>query len=321
MVYIYALCDIFYDSYYIKGFKDVFKSYKFNIDKFPEFNQNIFAAILIENGIEKKIIIDSNDGIKYNNIALEWCDVYGKINYNINNIPSQFAEKIVPIGPSFGIKIWNLVQTLFLATCNTLKYYKYIKNKREYIANYWRQYKRMPLKSYNNDFLSKEDFIFFTSSIWKNESITNDYRATYIKSCISNEKIKFEGGFAPRNDGDNLNFDDLLISKRYTIKEYLYKTKQSAMVFNTPAVLFCHGWKLAEFLALGKAIITTEHKNLLPFNLEDNKHVLYVEKENMNEKINLILENKKIRETLEYNSRNYFNKYLAPDVVINRLIK
>lgn len=320
MVYVYALCDVFYDSFYLKGIKDVYQSYTFNVSKFPKFKQDTFAAIIIEKGSEKKIIIDSNDGTKYNLEALEWCDVYGKINYNLKDIPSEFEHKIIPIGPSFGIKIWNLFQTLFLASINTIKFYKFINNKRTFVANYWRQYNRLRLDSYKWK-KSSDTYVFFTSSIWKNEPKTNDLRAAFIKACALNDKLEFEGGFAPRNDGNNLGFDDMVMPERYQFKDYLDKLKRSAFVFNTPAVLLCHGWKLAEYLALGKAIISTEHINKLPVELEENIHVLYASKDNLDEKINLIINDNLLKKRLETNAVDYFNKNLSPSVVVKKLFQ
>jgi hypothetical protein len=111
-VFIYGLCDVFYDSFYIQGISEVCKNYSFNISKFPDFRQRTFAAIVEYNNIQKKIIIDSNDGSFYDEKALEWCDVYGKVNYNFKDILCEKNSKIIAIGPSFGIKIWNFFQTI-----------------------------------------------------------------------------------------------------------------------------------------------------------------------------------------------------------------
>ncbi|MET0760034.1 MAG: glycosyltransferase [Flavobacterium sp.] len=319
-IYIYALCDVHYDSYYLKGIKEVFSSYSFNINKFPKFRQGVFAVILSENNSSIKLIIDSRDTNEYNEEELNWCDVYGKVNYNLKNIPEKYKEKIKPIGPSFGIKIWNLPVTIFKSISNYLMFRKFVSNKREFFANYWRQYKRMPLERYQNS-ASLKKYIFFTGSIWKNESLTNKARAAFIKACKNNDKIVFEGGFAPRKDGNNLDFESLVVSKRFSLQEYLEKIKQSSIVFNTPAVLSCHGWKLAEFLALGKAIITTNHLNEFPVELENNVHAIYVDSnESIADKINLILSDEKLKATLEKNSKKYFDEYLAPKIVIERLL-
>jgi hypothetical protein len=64
--------------------------------------------------------------------------------------------------------------------------------------------------------------------------------------------LVFEGGFAPRKDKTHFGFDAIVVKKRYDFETYIDKIKQSDLVFNTPAVVNCHGWKLAEFLAMGK---------------------------------------------------------------------
>lgn len=178
----------------------------------------------------------------------------------------------------------------------------------------------MPLACYQYT-SAMEKFVFFTGSIWKNEAVTNEARAAFITACRKNMSIVFEGGFAPRNDGNGMGFGDLILSKRYQLKEYFVKIKQSAVAFNTPAVLSCHGWKLAEFLALGKAIITTQHINDLPADLEDNVHVVYVDSlEKIEEKMTLILRNVTFKRNLEKNAKNYFDTYLTPKVVVQRLL-
>ena len=166
--------------------------------------------------------------------------------------------------------------------------------------------------------------MFFISSIWKKELQTNTNRLNYIKACKTNSKIIFEGGFAPRKDGDNLGFEAFLTPNRFDLKSYFYKTKKSEFVFNTPAVLSCHGWKLGEFLAMGKAIISTNHKNILPSPLHNDIHVIYVDEnsfEDYSEKINCLINNSEKRIELETNAFIYFKEYLEPKAVITKILK
>lgn len=320
-IYIYALCNLYYDSFYIKGIEEVFSSYKFNTDKFPKFKQGTFAVLIEKNNLEIKIIIDSRDTNEYDEEELNWCDVYGKVNYNILNIPEKFKFKILPIGPSFGLKIWNFPITIVKSFNNYFKFKEHIVNKREFFANYWRQYNRLPLESYEQRKSTVSNYVFFTGSIWKKELLTNNARAAFIDACKNNVDIVFEGGFAPRKDGENLEFNNFVTKKRYPLKYYLDKSKLSTMVFNTPAVLNCHGWKLAEFLALGKAIITTSHYNELPAPIKNNIHALYVDSNTeIKDKINLILADEKLKTSLEKNSKKYFEDYLHPKVVIKRIL-
>lgn len=321
-VYIYGLCDVFYDGYYIKGLSEVFGKVEYSVSKFPRFTQGTFAFIIEDgNGAVKNVIIDSRDSSQIDEKALDWCSVYGKVNYNIENLESINKDKVIAIGPSFGIKIWNFVETIYYLILNFSRFRDSIPYKRGFIANYWRQYKRFSLKEYKNN-SSSDNYVFFMNSIWKQEPETNNNRALFIKSCKDNTKVSFEGGFAARKDGNNLGLDDLVYSQRISLKIYLQKIKKSAFVFNTPAVLSCHGWKLAEFLALGKAIITTHHYNKLPAELLANKHVLYVNNsDDIKEAINKLTTDVDLKRKLELESREYFDKYLAPEKVITRLLE
>lgn len=320
-VYIYGLCDVFYDGYYIQGIKEIYKDVEFNISKFPDFPEETFAFIIEGKNYSRKIIIDSKDSGQIDLISLEWCDVYGKVNYNTNSLPVADQDKIVAIGPSFGIKIWNLFETLYYGTLNFIRFKNAIVNKRGFAANYWRQYKRFRLKKYHLTQSSNNE-VFFLNSIWKKENETNNNRALFIETCKNNKNVNFEGGFVSRSNGDNLGFDALIYSQIIPLKTYLKKLKNSAFVFNTPAVLSCHGWKLAEFLALGKAIISTSHYNKLPADLINEKHLLYAQSgDEINKAIEKLTTDISFKRKLEFESRNYFETYLAPQKVIKRLLE
>ncbi|CAA9202826.1 glycosyltransferase [Flavobacterium collinsii] len=320
-VYVYGLCDVFYDGYYIQGIKELYKEFEFNIAKFPKFNQGTFAFIVEKENYSKKIIIDSKDSNQIHLAELEWCDVYGKVNCNEYHLPIESSRKIMAIGPSFGVRIWSLLKTLYYLFLNFIRFKNSITNKREFVANYWRQYKRLQLKSYHLTQSSKNE-VFFLNSIWKKESETNKNRALFIETCKNSPLLRFEGGFVARSNGDNLGLDDLVYSKTIPLRLYIKKSKRSAFVFNTPAVLSCHGWKLAEFLALGKAIITTSHRNKLPEVLVNEKHLMYVENQSeINQAIEKLTTDVSFKRKLEVESRNYFDTYLTPCKVISRLIE
>ena len=135
--------------------------------------------------------------------------------------------------------------------------------------------------------------------------------------------MSFEGGFAPRSMNDIPGFEKQTVQCRYAFDEYLHKIKKSALVFNTPAVAGCHGWKLGEFLALGKAIISTPLSRQLPIELRHGEHLHIVDgsQEAVQQAVELLCRDHDYRCHLEQNARNYFNKYLHPRCVIERLIE
>lgn len=322
-VIIYAAVDVFYYSFYIEGFSKVFgrNNVDFQSSAFPSFPERTFAAIVQNKNEEIKVAIDAFDSTRINEELAKWSDIYGKVNYQSDKIPPGFSEKVKPIGPSFGIRIWNLPQLLYYSVVNYRKAKGLIYMKENFFKNYWRQYRRLPLKKYQPNNQSDHNYIYFISSLWKKEARVNRKRAEFILACKNMDEINFEGGFAPRSDNDTLGYDKLIAS-RIGLKDYIRKIKKSVLVFNTPAVEDCHGWKLAEYLALGKAIISTRMFNEFPMDIVNGEHLYILAKNEYLEKvIQKINQNPDFRSSLERNARLYYDNNLKPEIVINRLLK
>ena len=118
----------------------------------------------------------------------------------------------------------------------------------------------------------------------------------------------------------NSSFGHLQLNARITQKEYLSKAQFSVFAFNTPAVWNCHGWKLGEFLCMGKAIISTPLSNDLPASLIHAESIHVVEnQQELIEAIELINKDDKYRRNLENNARNYYQKYVSPEASIRLL--
>ena len=93
------------------------------------------------------------------------------------------------------------------------------------------------------------------------------------------------------------------------------------MVFNTPAVHNCHGWKLGEYLAMGKAIISTPLSNELPAQMEHGKNIYLIsESEDFKSALLKLLSDSEYRNTLEEGAKAYYLKYASPEAVINLMI-
>jgi glycosyltransferase involved in cell wall biosynthesis len=321
-VFIDPSCDIQYSSFYIYGLYQIYgrRNVRFSSNHFKKFkHQNhFFAFIVIDSENTKNIIIDFTDSSTIDENALSWCDVYGKINYDSN---LNDSNKIMAIGPSFGIQIYNLIETLSHAILNLFRAYGRIPNKRKFLSDYKAQYNRPKYSDYCPK-PSRINDVFFMASLWKQEPKTNRFRANYIKSCRVNPQVNFEGGFAPRTKNDVSGFEDLTATRRVSMAYYLEKIKNSALVFNTPAVKSCHGWKLAEYLCLGKAILTTPLSRELPKLLQEGKDVIFTNGsiDDITIKVNTILSDSELRQTLETQAKQYFEYYLAPQVVIKRLL-
>ena len=297
--------------------------FEFNNNIFPDFHDHCLAIKFNYGNMIKNIYISAGDGTGFNKFALDWCDVYAKINIDESKIPKEYLDKILPIGPSFGINYLNWIKSIKQSIITFNKSNLNIFDSRNHFANYYRQWRyRDSFASYSS-VRSDENYIFHASTLWRKELTTNQHRANFMQECIANTNVNFEGGFAPGKETYFSNYKSLFLKKKYSHFQYLKNIKKSFVVFNTPAVQNCLGWKLAEYLAMGKAIISTPINNLLPSPLVDGKHIHFVDgtEKSINDAINLIQSDIDYRRLLERNSRDYFFKYLSPKSIIDRINK
>ena len=116
-------------------------------------------------------------------------------------------------------------------------------------------------------------------------------------------------------------FNNVVVNQGEPFALWIEKTKRSALVFNTPAFWDCHGWKLGEYLALGKCIVSTKLSNDLPHPLEHGVNIHFVEKseESMCEAVEYILTHPDYRHKLEKGAREYWETYGTPEASLKLL--
>jgi len=163
---IFAGFDAHYYSFYILGMMRLFTKERLSYTQrnCSFLSPSYFAFVTPQN---RRIFIDALDNSSINIDGASWCSVYGKVNYSLEEIPDEFIPKILPIGPSFGIRLWSEIDAVFLALTNFLICHEQIKNMHNHFANYWRQYRyRLPESQYiydspqNNYIFSFFNFIF-----------------------------------------------------------------------------------------------------------------------------------------------------------------
>src|SRR5213075_1129757 len=100
------------------------------------------------------------------------------------------------------------------------------------------------------------------------------------------------------------------------------RTQRSALVFNSPAVHGCLGWKLGEFLALGKAVISLPLNRSMPADLLHEEHVHFVQDDQASiaDGIARVVGDSAYRGRLERAARRYYLDHLAPERVVARLL-
>ena len=326
-ILVYPDFDALYYSFYMYGIWDLFgePNIQFSQQSFPAISPQCLAFI-VKGKKDIRVVVDAYDAARIIDAAMEWCDVYGKVNPDLSRIPEKYLHKYLAIGPSFGIQIWPRNKAWWIALRNYRLTLLRTNSTRDHFANYRRQYKYvLPLESYVPGQV-KDNYVFFLSSIWNENQIpgTNEHRASFIEACKSLEGVTFEGGFAPPSEAwqEIARISSYITSKRVPHNEWLEKTKYSAVVFNTPAVWECHGWRLAQYLALGKAIISTPLSRELPAPLVHGREIHYVDGSptSIHDALKTILADHRYRERLEQNAHNYYVNFLCPTRIIQRLV-
>ena len=296
---------------------------------------------------QKKYFIHTNDPYQLNEENYNWCDIYGCVNANFTHYPKDEYTKLVSLAPSFGIrKDASLVHVLMEAfgqflycwhdVLNKSEWNKYtqkeecnkVRNIKHYFTRRIKVYRdRLPLSKYENKNKSKDNYVFFLSTLWynnewnKNDEGVNLRRAHFIRACKKYLGDNFEGGLLGDTYSSNAIFEDVFVTQRETFASWIEKTKQSALVFNTPAFWDCHGWKLGEYLAMGKCIISTKLFNDLPHPLEHGVNIHFVDstEDSMKEAIEYILLHPEYRHKLEVGAREYWYKYGTPEASLKLL--
>lgn len=297
-----------------------------------------FAMKIITESDEKRVYIDYGDWDEVNEKYYSWCDVYAKINVSQQDVT---LKKLLIIGPSFGVKLWNPIKCVYMG----FKHYWHIKKtcdttfKRsmlQYIKDYGYLFIRRKSYSHYHRFAQEEKkgYVFSFNTLWygdEADNTTNRLRGDFML-CAKQLMPQFDGGFYYIVASNVLEewppyikyleeYGDIIHKSRISMNEYDKRIRKSWFVFNTPSVARCHGWKLAEYLCEGKAIISTQLTNVMPVNFENDVH--YIEantKTEMSEAIVRLRDDEKLVQQLKQNAFNYFNQNLAPEVVVKRII-
>lgn len=345
------MCDIYIDprsrynyvNFYILGVRQYFTNTRilFDVTPFPKhlfnkYKQNNSSLIMMVGDI--KIYIDADDKINIDEDAYAWCDVYGKINTLDTQL--QTYKKIYAIGPSFGITLDNRVRVIIDSMRNYRNIYRFSDiSFRTFLKDYLYTFlRRRPLTSYMAE--KKEqgvlsNYIFHASTLWYNQfaaTDTNMYRGEFLKAC-KKARMDIEGGLfyidspavlaeMPDYPKYLTLYKDFIYKERLSMDDYIRKTKESVLVFNTPSVCGCHGWKLAEYLCMGKAIISTPLTREMPEDMVHGENIHFVNSpEEIYDAVVKINSDEVYRKKLERGAREYYEKWLAPEMVIKRLIE
>ena len=317
--------DILYKSFYILGLTELlgsenvqFSSSPFTETPYTLRNDKVMNFVVQEGVSEKRYTIACNDHHAVIPELYEWCDVYGSVNANRALAEERFRSKLVALCPSFGVR-YAPVATLagHALRCLPLQPTRW----KKHLGKYRRLLKRKAYSQYTPGGEVDSHYLFTCSTLWyndewnRNDENVNLDRATFIRACRSIEDLTLEGGLVSQGAGRSSEelFRDCLCQP-YSTDQWIALTRKSVCVFNTPAFWQCHGWKLGEYMALGKAIVSTPLFNDLPEPLVSGTHYHLTDRsfDSLRDTVHHLMLHPEYRRHLEHNITDYWQRYGTP---------
>lgn len=249
----------------------------------------------------RRIYVAAGDHARGDPVIASWADAYGQVNVDPEG---ALRNQVVPVGPLFGVRLWALPRAYSVA----LQAARAGADLRDKVAEArFQALTRLPLASYEPA-VSDPSYVFFAARPWAPKHPEADApRLRFLQAVQGLQGIRFEGG---------------LRETRVDLADYLASLRSSGVAFNSPAVHGCLGWKLGEYLALGKAIVSTPLGRDLPAPLVHGEHIHFVEDDvdAIRSGVEKILADDEYRHRLEAGARGWFEAELRPQAVIERLV-
>jgi hypothetical protein len=312
-------------AYYLSGLAERFRFTRFplTLEGFPSsyHDNKPLAFVVRRRGVDRNIYIAADDMPELDPAALVWADIYGKVNLDRRLVPSTYEDAVVPIGPSHALRLWSLPRAAAMASRTERAGGRFCGRREHYRRFYLQATRRLDHSAYAPG-RSKADYVFYNGWLWAKHPEANGPRADFMRACKDlAPEVEFEGGFIPRRRDDVPDFADVTADRHYTLIEYIERIKRSVVVFNNPAAHHCLGWKLAEFLRLGKAIVTLPLSREMPapFLHGQHAHIVDGSREAIQDAVMTIARDKDYRHHLEQGARSYFLDHLTPTRVLDRL--
>lgn len=288
-----------------------------------------------------KVVYDTMDGLIWINGTLEEnlkhfqenykSDFYFKRSYTPTlEAYNNTGGKLLPLGLNYNIH----------PDKNILHLNPTLNDKFKYIAKTNGLLKKLLKKSffYTSDFEyfpvdAAEDRILFLTRVWNpydgrpeaskiHREQINETRINCITACQKAFGKRFTGGLF-MDDFSKKHYQSLAIPFSFTNKSsFVQAVKDHTICIATTGLHDSIGWKMGEYVAASRAIVSEPLKYQLPGNFEKDRN--YYEFENADhllKRIQFLLDNRAEKLKMMEDNFRYYNNYVKPDVMLlNTLI-
>lgn len=289
-----------------------------------------YAAMVLDmGGTRRRVVVDFRDLVEFDEVAYEWADVYGKVNLAAADAA---RPKVLPLGPGFGVgpRLAERADARAFALgamahrADRRAGYRVESPPAAALIRDYGRWQTLPsLDSYRAAPAGTEQ-LFYAAKLWSHASTTSETdpeRAAFMRAAKVIYGNGFSGGFVGGSAADRARYADLLLNRPVRRHAWIERTIASTVAFNNAAVWGCLGWKLGQYLALGKAIISTPLHNVLPEPLIHGRHLHVVgDPDEFPAAIEHLRTDGNYRRELERGALSYWHRWLAPKVVAARIL-
>lgn len=288
---------------------------------------------------EKKILFyDTSDGPKLQAEAVEISDAYFKRSYVGGAIPDRYKTRVYPLGLNYELyagKLNRYEMSRFLLRKTILERFprEFLKRMAELVSlSFLPTVENMSAPpAYDHD-----PRVLFMARAWDPSGEgtelsadeqdgrlrINEMRARCIERLRKELGSRFYGGFAHTKYAvqhyGRLLLDSPLISGK---KNYLSLLRQYPICIATTGLYGSIGWKMAEYVAFSKAIVSERLTCVVPGGFEANKNYLEFDTpETCLQQTMKLIEDTQSRQRMMDDNWTYYKTYVSPDHLVLRTL-
>ena len=307
-------------------------------DKDPYALQGMFVVV----NDKTAVYYDTTDGENFPEAAMNAVDIYFKRSYRPDAIPGSYKKKTYPLGLNY---------ELYPGGVNKLDVARFFLNKhlskspkhmvKSLMRNLHLTYQPAIADMHAAPDLVREPRVLFMTRAWDPNGLSgketpevaeywkrvcnevNETRAAIVGTLRDKLGDKFYGGFShdeysTKKYGKFL-LTDMRMSKK---KAYINILREFPICIASTGLFNSIGWKLAEYVAFSKAIVSEPLYFEVPGDFSKDKNYLeFTTAEQCVGQTLLLLDDQQKRTEIMENNSRYYNEYLAPDKLIWRTLK
>ena len=284
-------------------------------------------------GVSRTIIVDLYDRSDRFTIApLEECDWYFKRSYHtpdVNELPTALRQKVRPFGlnyacrstsstmyilaklaPNYGLRLLRSLSqgiSQFQADIHRLQVRGFLRSPKI------QHFEKLPTATF-------EPSVLFQTRLWAADEVgpgenweeVNESRISIIRALRRAFHNRFVGGVQPTAFAMKY-FRDLVTNQPDGRGQYIMWSKRHLIGIYTRGLHHSYAFKLAEYLASSKCIVSAPLRNTLPVPLVAGKHYIeFSSPEHCVEQCQQIFRDHELASSLQEQAWQYYQEQVAP---------